>query len=212
MARGAAAAAASAAKTSQGATSADADQEKTKLAWKAGGRRHASTTTQQNNGKAPDAACAHDGWRTYEGASKWWIRCEQCEGRLAEGRVAHRDSLKVLEGWTPPGVAGWATVGQEVTLTGAWTCGLCKFELQQGTASVLTGVGRICIPCRTGPGRRQDRAPSEEKPQAPAGTSQAPSAETSTQENDELTLNSAQVEYLQEILTVQQWHRLTALA
>ena len=201
----------SATETSQGVTSADAARERTRLAWTSGGRRHPSTTTQQKHGKAPDASCAHDGWCTYEGATKWWIRCERCEGRLAEGRVVRREKLRVLEGWTPPGVAGQATVGQEVTLTGAWTCGLCKSELQQGTASVLTGVGRICIPCRTGPGRRQ--APSEETSQAPAGTSQAPSEEgMSTQEDDTLMLNSAQFEYLREILTAQQWTHLNTLA
>ena len=136
----------------------------------------------------------------------WWIRCEQCGGRLAEGRVARRESLKILEGWSPPGVAGHATIGQEVALTGRWTCGLCKSELEQGTASVLTGVGRICIPCRTGPGRAQ--APPPEETPAP------PPAETPAQEkeNDMLTLNSAQVEYLTETLTVQQWRHLTRLA
>ena len=129
----------------------------------------------------------------------WWMRCERCEGRLAEGRVAQRGDMKVLEGWTPPGVAGQATAEQEVKLTGSWTCGLCQRELQQGTASVLTGVGRICIPCRTGPGRKQAHAPPEdEAPQAPPA--------------DRVPLNSAQVQYLQEILTVQQWQRLTALA
>ena len=213
MARGAVAAAAdstaaAAHPTSPRATPADADQEKTKLAWKPGGQRHASTLTSQRGGKAPDPACAHDGWRTYEGATKWWIRCEQCGGRLAEGQVARRETLKILEGWTPPGVAGHATTGQAVTLTGRWACGLCGSELEQGTASVLTGVGRICIPCRSGPGRLQAPPPGE-TPEAP------PSAETLAQEKENdmvLTLNSAQVEYLQETLTVQQWRRLTALA
>jgi len=220
VAQGAAAAAADSAAahpTSPGATPADADQEKTKLAWKPGGRRHASTMTSQRGGKALDAACAHDGWRTYEGATRWWIRCEQCGGRLAEGRVAHRETVKILEGWTPPGAAGHATIGQEVTLTGRWTCGLCESELEQGTASVLTGVGRICIPCRSGPGRAQAPPPAK-TPEAPppAETPETPPpAETPAQEKENdtvLTLNSAQVEYLQETLTVQQWHRLTALA
>ena len=140
----------------------------------------------------------------------WWIRCEQCGGRLAEGRVARQESLKLLVGWTPPGMAGPATIGQEVALTGRWTCGLCKSELEQGTASVLTGVGRICIPCRSGPGRTQAPPLAKtlaETPEAP------PPAEAREKEIDiMLELNSGQVEYLQETLTVQQWRRLTALA
>ena len=89
-----------------------------------------------------------------------------------------------------------------------------KLELQQGTASVLTGVGRICIPSMSHGAGAQAGSIGRDTPGSGRdvpGTIGRGDVDTGEQ-NDTLMLNSAQLEYLREILTVQQWHRLTALA
>ena len=116
----------------------------------------------QKGGKAPASDCTHQPWRTYQQATRWWIRCESCEGRLASGKVGtQEDGTTMLLGWRP---VTWPKPEPEdkeaAELKNPWTCAMCRVKLAQGTTGVITSVGKVCMICRTGPGKMKKTAAS----------------------------------------------------
>ena len=185
--------------------------EQTHLKWESSGRRR--QTTMQAGGMKPAPQCAHAAWRTYESGSKWWMRCEAegCKGRLAEGPIQDQEGQKRLVGWIPYGWKGEKTPTKITNLaTGEWECNLCQTRLPYGSAKVLTDVGMICMPCRTGTYEKRKLTVTRSDPTSEAGSSTASAAPPPEQEG--MTLNAEQVEMLQEVLTAKQWRQLLELA
>ena len=198
--------------------------EQTSLRWGSCGQRKQAT---QPGGMQPAPGCEHKNWRTYECQTKWWQRCEDCKGRLAEGRVEEQEGQKRLAGWTPPGWTGTPSITVVLdTTTGKWACNLCSSEMAHGAAKVITDVGAICMSCRTGPlPERQLQAQTSEEesaataPQAPtatlvelSGRSNASTGAAAGRSSVAMSLTAQQVEYLQETLTVAQWERLRGMS
>ena len=174
--------------------------EQTPLRWEASGRRQDSIT--QRGGMAPAPQCSHKHWRTYEGHTKWWQRCESCKGRLAEGEIQEQDGQKRLAGWTPPGWGGKRTPTRIINLgAGSWQCGLCQQELPFGVRKVLTDVGQICYQCRSGTYVTRTLS----------GTESATSSTSPEEDTGGMHLNPRQVKFLEELLTARQWKQLLEL-
>ena len=193
----------------------------------------------QRGGKAPASSCSHQPWRTYQTASRWWIRCEECQGRLASGAMGtQEDGVRMLLGWRPPTWPKVEPEDEEATVwKDTWTCAMCRVRLAYGTTGVITEVGKICMTCRTGPGKMKKKATSgsgtaepmkedllsadeaweELEPEAAAtdGPMQRPAEAAATAgptqrpaKNVTTRLTSKQIEFLEEKLTAKQWKEL----
>ena len=188
--------------------------EQTHLKWKSSGRREREVPTTQAGGMAPAPQCSHTAWRTYESGSKWWMRCELCKGRLAEGAVQEQEGKKRLSGWVPYGWTGPRAPTMMSDLeTGAWQCCLCKTQLPYGAAKVLTDVGEICMTCRSGTyEKRSATSASTASPSttpAPKATATASGPAKTTEEG--MYLNAEQAAFLEETLNARQWMQLLEL-
>ena len=106
-------------------------------------------------GKAPASSCSHESWKTHQQATRWWIKCEDCEGRMSEGKIGRsEDGTMRLHGWHPPTWPKPEPENEEAAeLTDSWSCAMCRLRLAHGTAGVITEVGKVCMICRAGPGK-----------------------------------------------------------
>jgi len=170
----------------------------------------------QRGGKALAPGCDHQSWRTYQQASRWWIRCEDCEGRIDSGKVAtQEDGTMMLLGWKPP---TWPEPEAEDTempvAKDVWSCGMCKTKLTHGTKGVTTEVGKVCMICRTGPGKMKKKADDGHEQEFEDGSRKTPSKATPTTETSKSNtvkgevLDDKQIEFLEKNLTAKQWREL----
>ena len=192
----------------------------------------------QQGGKTVAPDCAHQSWRTYQTATKWWIRCEDCEGRMSSGKVStQEDGNTVLHSWVPPSRPE-PELEDEATkdLVGSWRCNMCRAMLAHGTKAVITEVGKICMICRTGPGKiskkkaSSDHEVEEEEdalpslPSLPSGkineskktpgkinkatTKKKEMPSDKPEAEKTMCLSDTQLRYLEENLTAKQWREL----
>jgi hypothetical protein len=148
----------------------------------------------QKGGKALATGRDPQLWRTDQQASRWWIRCEDCEGRIDSGKVAiQEDGTMMLLGWKPP---TWPEPEAE------------------NTKGVITEVGKVCMIYHTGPGRIKKKVDDSHKQESEDESSKIPSKATPPTETGKddtvkgVVLNDKQIEILEENLTVKQWREL----
>ena len=121
----------------------------------------------------------------------------------------------MLLGWKPP---TWPEPEVENTempgAKDAWSCAMCKTKLAYGTKGVITEVGKVCMICRTGPGKIRKKVDDSHKQESEGESSKTSSKATPPTETSKddtvkgVVLNDKQIEILEENLTLKQWREL----